>query len=41
MLAWAGCGAVGGLLAPVLRGRIPFAIACCLLGFAFGFVLDL
>jgi energy-coupling factor transport system substrate-specific component len=41
MLAWAGCGAVGGLFAPVLRGRIPFAVACCLLGFAFGFVLDL
>lgn len=41
MLAWAACGAVGGLFAPVLRGRIPFAVACCLLGFAFGFVLDL
>jgi energy-coupling factor transport system substrate-specific component len=41
MLAWGGCGAVGALLAPLLRRRIPFAIACCLLGFAFGFVLDL
>jgi energy-coupling factor transport system substrate-specific component len=40
MLAWGGCGAVGALLAPLLRRRIPFAIACCLLGFAFGFVLD-
>ena len=40
MLAWAGCGAVGALAAPLLRKRIPFAIACCLLGFAFGFVLD-
>jgi energy-coupling factor transport system substrate-specific component len=41
MLAWAGCGAVGALMAPLLRRRIPFAIVCCLLGFAFGFVLDL
>ena len=29
------------LIAPLLRRRIPFAVACCLLGFAFGFVLDL
>ena len=35
MLAWGGCGAVGALLAPLLRRRIPFAIVCCLLGFAF------
>jgi len=41
MLAWGGCGAVGALVAPLLRRRIPFAIACCLLGFAFGFVLDI
>jgi Protein of unknown function (DUF1393). len=41
MLAWGGCGAVGALLAPLLRRRIPFAIVCCLLGFAFGFVLDI
>jgi energy-coupling factor transport system substrate-specific component len=41
MLAWGGCGAVGALIAPLLRRRIPFAIVCCLLGFAFGFVLDL
>ena len=40
MLAWGGCGAVGALAAPLLRRRIPFAIVCCLLGFAFGFVLD-
>jgi len=40
MLAWGGCGAVGALAAPLLRRRIPFAVACCLLGFAFGFVLD-
>jgi len=41
MLAWAGCGAVGALLAPLLRRRIPLAIACFLLGYAYGFVLDL
>ena len=41
MLAWGGCGAVGALLAPLLRRRVPFAIVCCLLGFAFGFVLDI
>jgi energy-coupling factor transport system substrate-specific component len=40
MLAWGGCGAVGALAAPLLRRRIPFAVVCCLLGFAFGFVLD-
>ena len=34
MLAWGGCGAVGALAAPLLRRRIPFAIVCCLLGFA-------
>jgi energy-coupling factor transport system substrate-specific component len=31
---------VGALAAPLLRRRIPFAVVCCLLGFAFGFVLD-
>jgi energy-coupling factor transport system substrate-specific component len=41
MLAWAGCGAVGALLAPFLRRRIPLALACCALGFVYGFVLDL
>ena len=41
MLAWAGCGAAGALLAPLLRRRIPLAIACFLLGYAYGFVLDL
>ncbi len=40
MLAWGGCGAVGALLAPLVRRRIAFAVLCCLLGFAFGFVLD-
>src|SRR5439155_22915744 len=41
MLAWAGCGAVGALAAPLLRRRIPFAVACCLLGFAFSGLMDL
>ena len=41
MLAWAGCGAAGALLAPLLRRRIPLAIACFFLGYAYGFVLDL
>ena len=40
MLAWGGCGAVGALLAPLLRRRIPLAFTCFLLGYAFGFVLD-
>jgi energy-coupling factor transport system substrate-specific component len=41
MLAWGGCGAVGALLAPLLRRRIPLAIVCFLLGYVYGFVLDL
>jgi energy-coupling factor transport system substrate-specific component len=40
MLAWGGCGAVGALLAPLLRRRIPLAVTCFLLGYAYGFVLD-
>ena len=40
MLAWAACGAVGALAAPLLRRRIPFAVACCLLGFAFSAFMD-
>jgi energy-coupling factor transport system substrate-specific component len=40
VLAWGACGAVGGLAAPLLRRRIPFAIACCVLGFAFSTVMD-
>ena len=40
MLAWGGCGAAGALLAPLLRRRIPLAVACFLLGYAYGFVLD-
>jgi energy-coupling factor transport system substrate-specific component len=40
MLAWAGCGAVGALAAPLLRRRLPFALVCCVLGFAFSFLMD-
>jgi energy-coupling factor transport system substrate-specific component len=40
MLGWAGCGAVGALAAPVLRRRVPFALACCVLGFAFSAFMD-
>jgi len=40
MLAWGGCGAAGALLAPVVRARIPLAVLCFLLGYGYGFVLD-
>ena len=40
MLAWGGCGAAGALLAPLLRRRIALAVACFLLGYGYGFVLD-
>ena len=40
MLAWAACGLVGGLAAPLLRSRLAFALACFLLGFAFSAFLD-
>jgi energy-coupling factor transport system substrate-specific component len=41
VLGWAGCGAVGALAAPLLRRRIPFVVACFLLGFAFSGLMDL
>ncbi|HUJ92866.1 MAG TPA: DUF6580 family putative transport protein [Gaiellaceae bacterium] len=40
MLAWGACGAIGAWLAPLLRRRIPLAVACFLLGYFYGFVLD-
>ena len=41
MLAWAGCGAAGAALpAPLLR-RVPFALVCFALGFAFSGLMDL
>jgi energy-coupling factor transport system substrate-specific component len=40
MLAWGGCGAVGALLAPLLRRRLVFAAVCFVLGFAFSALMD-
>jgi energy-coupling factor transport system substrate-specific component len=40
MLFWGGCGAVGALAAPLLRRRVPLALACFLLGFAFSGLMD-
>jgi energy-coupling factor transport system substrate-specific component len=40
MLAWGGCGLVGGLAAPLLRRRVPLALTCFVLGFAFDAVMD-
>jgi energy-coupling factor transport system substrate-specific component len=40
MLAWGGCGLVGGLAAPLLRRRVPLALTCFALGFAFDAVMD-
>jgi energy-coupling factor transport system substrate-specific component len=40
MLAWGACGAVGAVGAPFLRRRVPFAIACCVLGFGFSSFMD-
>jgi len=40
MLAWGGCGLLGGLLRSALRGRLAFAAFTVALGFAFGSVMD-
>jgi energy-coupling factor transport system substrate-specific component len=40
MLAWGGCGVVGALLAPILRGRVSLAAVCLVLGFAFSTLMD-
>lgn len=40
VLAWGGCGAVGALARPLLRRRVPFALACFVLGFAFSGLMD-
>jgi energy-coupling factor transport system substrate-specific component len=40
MLAWGGCGLLGGLAAPLLRRRLPLALTCFALGFAFDAVMD-
>jgi energy-coupling factor transport system substrate-specific component len=41
MLAWGGCGLLGGLAAPLLRRRVPLALTCFALGFAFDAFMDL
>lgn len=41
MLAWAGCGLIGGLAAPLLRRRVPLALTCFALGFAFDAFMDI
>jgi energy-coupling factor transport system substrate-specific component len=40
MLFWGGCGAAGALLGPLIRGRVPFALACFVLGFGFSGLMD-
>jgi energy-coupling factor transport system substrate-specific component len=40
MLAWGGCGAVGAAAPAFLRRRLLFAALCCVLAYAYGFVLD-
>lgn len=40
MLAWGGCGVLGGILRPLLRRRLAFAAFCVALGFAFGTTMD-
>jgi energy-coupling factor transport system substrate-specific component len=40
MLFWGGCGAAGALAAPLIRRRLPFALACFVLGFGFSGLMD-
>jgi energy-coupling factor transport system substrate-specific component len=40
MLGWGACGLAGAALAPVIRGRVPFAAACFVLGFSFSALMD-
>jgi energy-coupling factor transport system substrate-specific component len=41
MLGWAACGAVGALLAPMLRSRYVLAAVTAVLGFAFSAMMDI
>ena len=41
MLAWGGCGLLGGLVRNLVRERVPFALLCFGLGFAYGVPMDL
>ena len=40
MLAWGGCGLVGGVGARFLRRRLPLALTCFVLGFAYDAVMN-
>src|SRR5215210_6126556 len=40
MLGWGACGALGALLAPLLRRRAMLAVTACVLGFAFSAFMD-
>jgi energy-coupling factor transport system substrate-specific component len=40
MLGWAACGAAGALLAPAIRGRVPLAALCAVLGLLFSASMD-
>ncbi|HYZ19745.1 MAG TPA: DUF6580 family putative transport protein [Gaiellaceae bacterium] len=40
MLGWGACGVAGALAAPLLRRRVPFALACFVLGFGFSALMD-
>lgn len=40
MLAWGLCGLIGGLAAPLLRRRLPLALTCFALGFAFDGIMN-
>jgi energy-coupling factor transport system substrate-specific component len=40
MLGWGGCGLAGALGARFLRRRLPFALVCFVLGFAFSALMD-
>ena len=41
MLAWAACGAIGGLAAPLVRNRLGFAALAFVLGLGFSAFMDL
>jgi energy-coupling factor transport system substrate-specific component len=40
MLAWGGCGVAGGLARRFVQRRVPFALFCFALGFAYGIPMD-
>jgi energy-coupling factor transport system substrate-specific component len=40
MIGWGACGALGALLAPLLRRRFALAVTGCILGFAFSAFMD-